>query len=108
MNIFSLNQLYVLLPVLILVAAVIVLQVFLSKREDRWPGLILPLVGLLYALYNIINTLIILPHVPGRVAIIYILTSLLPAAILFAVYALCRKLQTRKSALEKMRLQDLE
>lgn len=35
-------QLVVLLVLLLLIAGAIILQVFLSKRESKWPGLILP------------------------------------------------------------------
>lgn len=35
-------QLVVLLVLLLLIAGAIILQIFLSKRESRWPGLILP------------------------------------------------------------------
>ena len=40
------------LPFLI---GLVVLQVFLSKRESKWPGLILPLLSLLISLLLVLN-----------------------------------------------------
>ena len=35
---------------LVFVVGGILLQIFLSKRERKWPGLVLPLLSLLYSL----------------------------------------------------------
>ena len=39
----------------VLLATVIFLQVFLSKRDIRWPGLILPIICFAYALVSLSN-----------------------------------------------------
>lgn len=39
-----------LILMLVLLVGVPVLQVFLSRRENRWPGLLLPLLTFLYSL----------------------------------------------------------
>ena len=42
--------------VLVFVAGGILLQIFLSKREGKWPGLILPLLSFLYSLVMAFST----------------------------------------------------
>ena len=45
-----LGSLRVILFTLVVVGGVVWLQIYLSKRESRWPGLILPLLSFLYSL----------------------------------------------------------
>ena len=76
----------------VLLAAALVLQVFLSRRKSLWPGLILPVACGVYAL----GTLLTFSRVPaGTGAFLLALVMLLPvmitAALLLAVYALCRR-----------------
>ena len=40
---------------LLFIAGVIALQVFLSKRENKWPGLVLPIMSLLFSLLYPLN-----------------------------------------------------
>ena len=65
-----------------LLAAGLGLQVFLSHRASRWPGLVLPAVSCL-------------------------LLGNIPTLVLLAVYAACREVRTRRSEVEKLNIQDL-
>jgi 4-hydroxybenzoate polyprenyltransferase len=123
--------------VFVVVAGGIVLQIFLSKKEGKWPGLILPLVSFLISLLAVMsiavfqfhtetetvveNGVVIRQAVPGTptqqtmetgelvMTIAYVpLLYNIPAAILLAIYAACRGKRKRQRALEKMSVQDLE
>lgn len=98
------------LIVLLFIAGVIVLQVFLSKRESKWPGLVLPLIAFLFGLLYPLN--MVAPSEGVTVGFIFqmILVWLLgniPTIVLMAIYWNCRGKQRRNKQLEKMNIQDL-
>lgn len=98
------------LIVLLFIAGVIVLQVFLSKRESKWPGLVLPLIAFLFGLLYPLN--MVAPSEGVTVSFIFqmILVWLLgniPTIVLMAIYWSCRGKQRRNKQLEKMNIQDL-
>ena len=45
------------LILLLLVAAVIALQVFLSRRKAWWPGLVLPALEVIYSIFAIVSAI---------------------------------------------------
>jgi len=83
----------------VLLAIALALQVFLSRRKSRWPGLILPGACGVYALGMLLE---LSPRLPeGIVGVLLVLSVLRPAmiaaALLLAAYALCRwSLRRRK------------
>lgn len=92
------------------IAGVIVLQIFLSKRESKWPGLVLPILaflfGLSYPLYMVappegITAGFIFQMILGW------LSGNIPTIIFLAIYEGCREKQRRNKQLEKMNIQDL-
>ena len=90
----------------------ILLQIFLSKRESRWPGLILPLLSFLYSLLMACSA-VAYSAVAYSEKIIWgpILTSLIlgniPTVILLAIYAACREKRRKRGELDKMQISDL-
>lgn len=90
----------------------ILLQIFLSKRESRWPGLILPLLSFLYSLLMACSA-VAYSAVAYSEKIIWgpILTSLIlgniPTVILLAIYAACREKRRKRGELDKMQIKDL-
>ena len=100
------------LILLLLVAAVIALQVFLSRRKAWWPGLVIPactLLGVLLVLPNVLLNAMSQAENAGQV-LLAVLSSplcLLPTLVLLAVYFVCRRGQKRKKQLDKMNIQDL-
>lgn len=100
--------------VLLLVSVgVIALEVYLSRRESKVPGLVLP--GILF-----LGELFVLPNVvavaffgaetlaAGCVNVVLrVFLTLLPTIVLMAVYFLCRRRLDRKKQLDKMNIQDL-
>ena len=88
------------LIMLIVVVCVLLLQIVLSKTESRIPGLILPavmIVGYLPFMYAITGG----PNVLWLVAV-------LPIALLFLIYFLCRGKFRKRKQMEKMQIMDLE
>ena len=117
---------------LILGVGVIVLQVFLSRKDNKWAGLILPIISFGISLLAVLgiaalsfmsrtetlmeNVVIIEQTVmpmevtaSNIVGMVYVfLLNNIPTAVLLAIYAACRGKRNRQRALEKMSVQDLE
>ena len=94
-------------------ACVIALQVYLSGRESKVPGLVIPgvlFLGELFVLPNVVSTAFFSAETlaAGCVNVILrIFFTLLPTIVLMAVYLLCRRRLDRKKQLDKMNIQDL-
>lgn len=96
--------------VLAFFVGLIFLQIFLSKRESRWPGLVLP--GLMF-LSSLVYPLNMTAPV-GGVDVGFVLSMVLvmlfaniPTLIFLAIYAACRERVRRKQQLNRMDIQDL-
>lgn len=89
----------------------IVLQVFLSKRESRWPGLLLPFICFLYSILMLLSIAVYQGMKTGEIAafiVSILLFANIPTSILLAIYFAIRKERGTKKAIEKMNIQDLE
>ena len=126
------NVALILIFLLIFGAGLIVLQIFLSKKENRWAGLILPIISFCISLIALLsiaafsvltqtetvaeNGVIIEQTVQSATAtssfivtIVYVfLLYNIPTAVFLAIYAACRGKRNRQRALEKMSVQDLD
>ncbi len=99
------GMLFALVPVV----ALIVLQVFLSKMEKDWPGLVMPglslgssLIAVLgLAFYALADSSIIL-----RLIFLFVIFNI-PTLIFFAIYKSVHKKQVPNKELDKMTIQDL-
>ena len=104
---FSLNTIIFLL----IVSLIVYLQIYFSKMESKWIGLILPGLTLIYSIIVVLN--IAEPPVDisisKRIAMVLsaFLTSNIPTIILLAIYAASRQKLKRKSEIEKMNIKDL-
>ena len=84
------------------------LQIFLSKRESRWPGLVLPLLAFLQSLLLPLNLLD-----SGSVSqnILMVLVTLLagniPTRVLLATYWAVRDKRRVRDQLDKMKIDEL-
>ncbi|MEG0320739.1 MAG: hypothetical protein RR606_00955 [Oscillospiraceae bacterium] len=99
------------LIILAVFVGIIFLQIFLSKKENRLLGLILPIITFLYSLLTLLNVAA-LPsmtawEVFGVLAATFILSNI-PTLVLLAVYCACKGNSKRKNQLEKMNIQDLD
>jgi len=112
---------------IVFISGVILLQIFLSKKENKWAGLILPILNfLLSVLIALITHISYLTrastYVNGTVVevitdfegagieqifIILVLRNI-STIILLMIYVSCRKNIRNSKALEKMTIKDLE
>ena len=85
------------------------LQIFLSKKESKWAGLILPIITFCISLIFVLGVANIgeLSTVIVTVLSTFLLCNI-PTAVLFAIYAACRGKRNKQKALDKMSVQDLE
>ena len=89
---------------LVLLVGVPVLQVFLSRRENRWPGLLLPF---LYSRVMVCSVTAYEGGIPwGPILASFVLGNS-PTAVLLVIYAACREKFRRRSELDKTRIEDL-
>lgn len=105
------TDLMVPLVLLVVGAGALALQFFLSTRENRWLGRILPTLSFLFALIYPLN----LGASPGQsdfgLVVTLLATTLIanfPTLLLVAIYLACREKMHQQKQLEKMRVQDLE
>ena len=92
---------------LVLLVGIVLLQIFLSKREGRWPGLILPLLTFLYALVMALSAAAYNGGIPWGPILASLLLGNIPTVILLAIYAACREKFRKRSELDKTRIDDL-
>ena len=97
----------VLIFTLALLVGVILLQIYLSKKESKWPGLVLPIISFLISFVYPLNMAI--PSVGGFIVALILgwLLANIPTIILLAIYFSCRGKQRRNKQLDKMNIQDL-
>lgn len=86
----------------------IFLQIFLSKRESRWPGLVLPLLTFLSALLlplNVMDTGSVSENI--LLAVVTLLAGNIPTLVLLAIYWAAREKYRVRDQMEKMGKQDI-
>ena len=92
---------------LALLVGVPLLQIFLSRRESKWPGLILPLLAFLYSLVMALSAAAYNGGIPWGPILASLLLGNIPTVILLAIYAACREKFRKRSELDKMQIKDL-
>ena len=95
---------------LILMVAFILLQIYLSRSESRWPGLILPILSFLVS-FLFIFFMVTPPGEEAAFSISIVLTWLLfniPTLILLGIYLVCQKRNEKNKQIKKMNIQDLK
>ena len=101
----------VLLLLLALLAGGIRLQIFLSRRRSRWPGLVLP--GLTF-LYSILMVLSVVAYgvagesgFPWGPVLYSLILGNLPTLVLLAIYWAARERYRMRDQMDKMKIDDL-
>lgn len=94
-----LKVLFVLFIFILISIGLLFLQIYLSKKENKWLGVFIPVLSFcsatLFAIFN------------GSSLGIFVVLNI-PTVIYFVVYAACReKLKIKKSELAKINIQDL-
>ena len=105
-----LKLLFSILIIILLLGGIILLQISLSKRVNKWPGLILPIISGILSMIP----LFLMP-VSGNIsvaqriilAITILLISNILTIILIFVYITCRQKFKKKNQIEKMNIHDL-
>ena len=101
----------VLLLLLVLLAGGVLLQIFLSRRRSRWPGLVLPGLTFLYSILMVLSV-----AVYGRVGesgfpwgpVLYsLILGNLPTLVLLAIYWAARERYRMRDQVDKMKIDDL-
>ncbi len=108
MAILSRTMIAFLVFVLVVLVGGILLQIFLSKRESRWPGLVLPLLAFLWSLLgplNIMDTGSVSQNV--LLVLVTLLAGNIPTLILLAIYWAVREKRRVKDQIDKMKIDEL-
>ena len=99
------------LLLLALLAGGILLQIFLSRRRSRWPGLVLP--GLTF-LYSILMVLSVAAYgvvgesgFPWGPVLYSLILGNLPTLVLLAIYWAARERYRTRDQMDKMKIDDL-
>ena len=99
------------LLLLALLAGGILLQIFLSRRRSRWPGLVLP--GLTF-LYSILMVLSVAAYgvvgesgFPWGPVLYSLILGNLPTLVLLAIYWAARERYRTRDQVDKMKIDDL-
>ena len=95
---------------LVLVVGGILLQIFLSRRQGRWPGLVLPGLTFLYSLLMVLGVAAFdtlgggFPWGPILACLIW---GNIPTLVLLAIYWAAREKFRVKDQIDKMNINDL-
>ncbi|MBS1403003.1 MAG: hypothetical protein HPZ79_08490 [Oscillospiraceae bacterium] len=86
------------------------LEFFFATRKSKFPGLILPCIFIVFSIIVVLANLTwtAAPWQTGIDTVIFALICNIPTAITLIIYFICRNVQKRRQALEKMHIQDLE
>ena len=97
--------------IIIFFAGPILLQIYLSKRENKWLGLLLPIINVVLSFIAVFNVAFYGNESAIEIAIQLIGAFLLwniPTIILMAIYFACREKFKKKKEMDKMNIQDLQ
>lgn len=96
---------------LVLLAGIVLLQIYLSRRESKVPGLLLPIISFLFTLLYPFSMMVPPEGVTAgfvfEIILVWLLANI-PTIILLAIYFGSRGKQRRNRQLEKMNIQDLD
>ncbi len=94
---------------LLFLAALILLQITLSKRESKWLGLIIPIVSFGFSILWVLGIPYYLSSsgLAFKVILVFLIANI-PTAIFLAIYFICREKVNKISEIDKMTIQDLE
>ena len=90
-----------------MVAGGILLQIFLSRREGKWPGLVLPVLSFLYSLVMALSAVAYNGGIPWGPILASLMLGNIPTALLLVIYFACREKLRKRSELDKMNINDL-
>jgi TRAP-type C4-dicarboxylate transport system permease small subunit len=109
---------------LLIIISITLLQIFISKKQNKWLGLILPAISLLFSIMAVLGlvSFTTLTEQSGKIIlnvvqipkVSILLTALfvfvlynIPTSILLGIYYACREKIKRNREMHKMSVQDL-
>lgn len=92
---------------LVFIVGGVLLEIFLARRESKWPGLVLPVLTLLYSLAMACNVAAIGDSFPWGALLGTLVVGNIPTVVLLAIYVACWEKQRKRSELDKMEIDDL-
>ncbi len=94
---------------LAVLVGLVFLQIFLSKQESRWPGLLLPAIFMLFSLIAVFGVMAYdsVWQTIGLVLSVFLLYNI-PTAVFLTIYFVLRGKRKKRDELEKMNRQELE
>ena len=107
MKIAAKTTIVLLIFLLVFVAGGVLLQIFLSRREGKWPGLILPILSFLYSLVMAFSAVAYNGGIPWGPILASLILGNIPTVILLAIYAAYREKRRKCVELDKMQINDL-
>ena len=96
---------------MLFLAGIIILQIFLSKRENNWLGLTLPAISVMFSIIVVLGMAFYRNESVTQIIIQVTLAFLLwniPTIILIAIYFACRQKFKKNKEIDKMNIQDLD
>lgn len=103
-----------------LLAVLVIVQIFLSKLNGRWPGLILPILTAAFSIVTGVGfvsytsylttpegttTLLTADNLLALLSVLLYMN--IPTTLLLIIYFLCRAKHRQKKGIDKMNIQDL-
>ena len=92
---------------LVLVVGGILLQIFLSRRQSRWPGLVLPGLTFLYSLLMVLGVAAFNGGLPWGPILACLIFGNIPTLVLLAIYWAARERFRTRRQMDKMKIDDL-
>ena len=94
--------------VIIPIAILIVLQIYLSKMKQAWPGLILPVVSAIYATFNAFLILVNGFAISMISVFLFTIILYLPTTVFLVIYKKVHKRNAPSQEISRMTIQDLD
>ena len=91
----------------VLIVGGVLLQIFLSRRKSKWPGLILPLLTFLNSLTLLLNVTSTDSTFPWNAVLASLVIGNIPTVVLLAIYWAAREKFRVKNQIDKMNIDDL-
>lgn len=119
------RTLFSLIIFLAIITGITVLQIFMSKKQNKWLGLILPAITVLFSIMSVLGLIsfttlteqsgksilnaVQIPKISILLTALYVFVLYnIPTAILLGIYYACREKIKKNREIEKMSVQDLE
>ena len=101
------NTLGTLMAFLLLIGGGVILQIFLSRRQSRWPGLVLPGVTVLYSLLMVLGVAAFNGGLPWGPILACLIFGNIPTLVLLAIYWAARERFRTRRQMDKLKIDDL-